>query len=772
MAGKIDTQVPSVVPNPGGSTRAPYTGSLSTGIYGATMATLGSFDQAGQNIARDLQAAETERDVTHMVKASGAFSQEVEPKLAGLDRLASDYSTQVDGILKSASDNALKNADLITPRAQEEMQARVAELSSRYKISSMAAQRTSISQEAVRTWDTAFNNVGSAIRSNPANADGIIANWKTDSDRLLAGVDTDTRRKVEFKMNSDAKALQALGYADKGQFAMARNVVKQNEGVLDPSQEWKVTNQIDSLESKARADNARYVAGVTAGISAKLADWSINPDPAAEPPVSRQQLQNMYDKGVFTNAPGAYVTLVHQLDGTIAHRQAEMASTIEALNAFRTNTIKNGDQVDLAFVYLQTGKMGKAGKAAYQFDPTNADQANQAAAVAKATGYIPSMYKNFVNNTSNEVTTNSNDPNSAAKLSVAAGMYDHFNSIVPHAKWGDVDQPNTPVAMTVAMAHSENITMDEAARRVVALGNVDTEVKKARGLDFDQKITTARGTNRTSLQFMGGQVRDAMRASVLDRIPGVGPAYTVAPEVANAFMQRYKENYISTGDLDTSRKAAEDYARQNFAVTRIGANDGAVVQFAPEHFIPASVGGIRGVDTVVGDIMNREITDKLAQAGIGVNPVDLMKGGPGGKTPTQQGNYAPEINDMIANEDNTNPGSPKALKVDPQSYRLFADDETTREARQFSLNGGSGPVTFALQVKDQYGVFRDVRGPRFRVPNADEIMASPEFKNMLQGQKSTLQTNEEAAKATSTKGLTGTQSPYFNPPNGGIGPSQ
>lgn len=663
-----------------GGVRAPV--EITNTPIGQSLAGLESVGADAQAIARDLTAATIERDTANMIKGEVAFKQSVAGQIEKLDRLAPDYQKQVDDVLAAAKREALDGTSLTTRGARVEYDARLSKLVGDNKMASITAQRNSIQEEAVRVYDTAYNAVGKDIRKNPDSMEAILAAWKPDSDRLLSGVSTDIKARLEHKLKSDSIALQALGYADRGQFKRAKEVVDNNAGSLDRAQEQKVTYQIQAIQNRMEADSAKYSAQVTSDLSAKLYDWQANPDPTAEPPISRQQLENMRAKGMFANAPHHFTSLVHQLHSVTAQRETAMASTKAAVLAMNTNTIKDQTQADLAWNYQQNGLTGKTKVPA---NPLDEAQVNAAVQFAQSTGFIPPTFRNYVNNVSQQSGPGDTSEGAVAKLAGAVMLFDKFGQAAPNIKWGgSADDKNNPVAVASQLIREENISPMEAARRAIALTPKDKETTVLRGKDFTEEVLKLKGPSVKKEDFMASQAMEPFKSF----IRGVNPFeknLTTTPEVAAAYERRFQAAYVATGDMNTAKGVAQKWAAQNFSVTNVGADQNVVTQFAPEHFVPPQLQKGMPADTA-SRIFNDEIQTALKAAG---------------------------------------------MDADPTKYRLRADSQTEQEANAFMATGG-GTVSYRLQVADSYGNFVDVNGPRWRTLTPDEIVKNAHYVKAMQ----------------------------------------
>jgi hypothetical protein len=691
----IDTQV-KPVRSGAGLQRAPM--DLTPGLFTANQQATASIVSDLGSIAKDLRAATIEADTTNVIKAEAKYKEIVATQINKLDRLDPDYQSRVDEITQAAQKEVTDGTSLRTREASSELEARLARTRGDVKINTLAAQRKSIQEEAVRVYDVSYNAVGQDIRKNPDQMEAILARWKPDSDRLLAGVDTDIRGRLEFKLKSDSIALQALGYADRGMYGKAKEIVDANAGSLDRAQEQKVTYQIEQIKNRHQADANKYAANVSADISAKLHDWAANPNPEAEPPVSRQQLQNMRDRGLFNGAPERYAALVNQLYGAETHRKSAMGTTMKAMQAYHTNTITGPEQADLAWNYINNGTTGKD---KVPVDPANEDMLGKAVKFAQDTGFIPPTYRNFINNVSSSAGPGDQSGTAQAKLATAVQMYDKFVNAAPNIKWGGAaDDKDAPVATAHQIMREENISAMEAARRALALTPKDREVATLRVKDFNEELKKLRGLKNVN-DYLGEEIKSQYRTVFSLGAEGYLPftgSLTISAEAIDAYRRRYEQAFVSTGDMKTARGVANEYLRNNFRITGMGADKDSVVQYAPENFIPPTYSGAIPQE-VVSEMFTTEIQKKLKEAG---------------------------------------------MDADPAKWRLRADSQTADEARAFMSNGG-GAVSYRLQVQDTYGNFVDVNGPRWRVPTAEEIAADPVFQSMRNKQRTEFETRQEGA---------------------------
>lgn len=657
-----------------------------------------------QQIADQLHRTQIKNDQIKVIQGETSTVASTDAAISKLDPLDKDYLSKVQGVYDDAKKNASANADLSTREGQEALEGRMSVIAASGMRQAQQMQRRSIDQEAIRTVNTSSNEMFAKIRRDPDGAATYQSGFQADYDRLTDGMNPDTKRQLGEQIKDQVVVSQSLGYADRGNYAAAKKTLDDNMGSLNPGQEQKARYQIEATENKARADSARYAANQAADVMVKIEDWKTNPDPTAPPPYSRADLEKM--RGAFGNNPSAFLGMVTHLDNAIRGRQVAMQATTEALSNAQTHSLRSQEQADLAFnnQYALAGK-----KPAEVLTP---DLVQAAGIFARDQGYIPSAYKAVIENAGRM--GGSNTPEDQQRLAAATAAYDKINELAPNAKWNFADDKNSRVQLASTMAKENQISVEEASRRVLNLTPKTENELQQRDLSFKQAFQDAhgQGTGRNEQQWLKDTVTSAFKnfgQSITGAIGITDKTPDVPPEVGADYKKQLEKNYQAVPDWNTAKKATDAWLAQNYSVTHVGDRN-EVTKYAPEKYFDPSV------------------VDRVNKYGLG---------------------------DTIINEDvnsilKSNSIVPGRSPYDPNmpGWRLYADDQTAREADKFGPNGGQ--VTYKIQVLNAAGdTYVDVNGPRYRLPNAQEIINQSDFILKEAASKDINIQSQEAQKARS-----------------------
>lgn len=640
-----------------------------------------------QDLATTIKRVELQHDQLKVVKAETSILASTDAEIAKLDPLDKDYLKKVEEVYKSAKTSAQESASLSTREAKDDLEARLTRLSAIGQVHAVAKQRGSVNEEAVRTVNTASNEMLAKIRRDPQAAPTYLEGFKADAAKLTEGMAPDTRRKLEDQLKDTVVTAQALGYADRGNYAAAKKVLDDNMGTLNPAQEQKARYEIRAIEEKQRTDAVRYNSNVHADVVAKIIDWKTDGNSTSPPPFARADLEKM--RGQFTNNPSAWLSMVGHLDEAMASKQKAQVVTREALQNAENRSLRNQSEADIAF-NAQHALEGK--KPAEALTP---DLVQKAGIFARDQGYVPSVYKSLIENAGRTGGAGANTPEEQARLASATAAYDKINELAPQTKWGFADEKGSRVMLTSAMAKSEQISLEEASRRVLTLTPSDEATLASRAKAFEDAFKLAHGTSQgqTATRWTTDQVLSAVPRGFVNHIPLIGTTPNVPPEVAADYKKRLEQNYLKVPDFDTAKKATDKWMEETYSVTRIGDRN-EVVKYAPEKYI----------DPAIADRVNKYgMTSRVVQDDV----ERIFRDNP----------------HIIIGRNPYNTSLP--------GWRLHADDQTAKEADKWAAAGNSPdgtstrqPVTYRLQVLDQFGTYQDVNGPRYRPPNAQEIAST------------------------------------------------
>lgn len=620
-----------------------------------------------------LRKNDLERDRIKSVTAETAYLTEADDKIAKLDPLSKDYHDRVREIYEGGKSKALETADLRTPEAKTELEARLTRVAAAGSLTANVARRGALEGEAVRVRDQSADRVLAQIRKDPDGYDNYVGQFGADAKRLNDGITPEKTRQFAQKFADAAITAKIEGYAEKGNFAAARKTLDAEAGNLTPDQNRSIRNLIEGRESKARADGERYSAQYASQAEAEIrAGGKIGPDgkviPGSKPP-DLATLEADKQAGRFALNPSAYVrlrTLVLAVDGENLANSEKGRIAVEAYNSGTLDT-KNQDMVNRAYNEVVVGEIGR------RVDPTTplegrAMQMTEAF-IAK-TGAVPDNIRIRIENAERLGT----DDKAQAALAQAAYLADRVQQANPNAniKYGD------RLTAVMTAVKNDGLSYEDAARQVTGQWPTDQKViadrkENFKVLDKDTNWTKDIGSefSRSWTQIVG----DAL-------IPGRTNygAVQVPDTIGNEAKRLAEHNFLRTGDHVRAKQMTLEQIKRDYGVTFVGGQP-TVMKYPPERYLPPEVA--------------KALPPQGARAVIDEQILTGLKAA--GYKPPETGGAA---------------------------YRLVSDDRTEAEVRS------GRPPSYRLQVLDPTGhVYLDAKsaqgGPaRYTVPTAEEVKAS------------------------------------------------
>jgi hypothetical protein len=759
------------------STRLPGTEFESTGNRARSVAS-GSPGSPGLNrsIATDigagalvameaLQKVNAERDAVTSVKAESAYVLEREKKMAELDPMATDYTERVKQIWGDGKD-AIAAAGLTTPAAQADLERRLARHGASAEIIGIKLRKDAVSREGLLTAKDSMDAVGAKIRNDPANANAYLSEFQGGMERLKGVMDPNQMREFARTSADKLAADQVIGYAEKGNFSAARNALQSQASHLGTEKAIALSKYIDDRQTKVRIDGDRAQAASANLLTARMYDWAHG----LGPPVSREEIdakfkgtqqyasmvsvfgsateklknQNdrefdkiMADHAVDISArisdaqagkgpmPSReeidalktwrqYDDLVKQHNATDIAQRRIRVKTEEAVEAVRTGTAKDQEQVDLGIKAL-IGDV-PIGKIAIDGTPEQRAVAIQAMAkIGATTGMLYGDFKNLLENS--DSTT---DKSRAGQVAFAAEAADDLENMAPRA----LDNAKLNPTGTLAIVRSE-------AKRMIEQGMPKSEAYKQAASTYMSKgpLTLAEENDRKDALRkslakidLGSKVEAAMTSWGERNVPFVKlPGQDVA--LQGEWKRAYETAFMRTGSAEQAEALAKTTLNQIYGTTMVGA-----------------VG--KPPDTNV-DVLLALVNPGMDPAGrrwqIARRPIERYS------PPSMRA--LPQKDQARIYQNQIEPGLKTAgvnLVKDPKfphlsSYRLVADNQTEQDLREprrvidpqtKQVRLEKGLPTYKVQVLrvGGDGEYYDVPGfPRYRPPTEAEVLQDPTY---------------------------------------------
>lgn len=758
------------------STRLPGTEFESTGNRARSVAA-GSPGSPGLNrsIATDigagalvaleaLQKVNIERDSVASVKAESAYVLEREKKMAELDPMATDYTERVKQIWGDGKD-AIAAAGLTTPAAQADLERRLARHGASAELIGIKLRKDAVSKEGLLTAKDSMDAVGAKIRNDPANANAYLSEFQGSMERLKGVMDPNQMREFARTSADKLAADQVIGYAEKGNFSAARNALQSQASHLGTEKAIALSKYIDDRQTKVRIDGDRAQAASANLLTARMYDWAHG----LGPPVTREEIdakfkgtqqyasmvsvfgsateklknQNdrefdkiMADHAVDISArisdaqagkgpmPSReeidalktwrqYDDLVKQHNATdIAQRKIQV-KTEEAVEAVRTGTAKNQEQVDLGIKAI-IGDV-PIGKIAIDGTPEQRAVAIQAMAkIGATTGMLYGDFKNLLENS--DSTT---DKSRAGQVAFAAEAADDLENMAPRA----LDNAKLNPTGTLAIVRAEgkrileenrgSITKQEAYRQAAA-----THMNKSPLTMTEENDRRAAGEKLIRETNFKSIVEQSFTSFAQRNVP-----FVIAPEQDVAMQGEarriFETAWMTTGSAEQATNITKSTLQKRFGVTMVGAVDKGrtaapntpdIGTMADPSFVPSTEKVGLDPSGAAPRVVRHPIEQHSPPSLRALPPEDQARV------------YQNQIEPGLATAGITLVKDPRFPHL--ASYRLVADNQTEQDLREGRL------PTYKVQVLrvGGEGEYYDVDGmKRFRPPTEAEVLQDPTY---------------------------------------------
>lgn len=706
---------------------------------------------AGALVALDaLQKINAERDAVTSVKAESAYVIEREKKMAELDPMAADYSERVKQIWGDSKD-VIAAAGLTTPAAQADLERRLARHGASAELIGIKLRKDAVNREGLLTAKDTADATGAKIRNDPANANAYLAEFQGSMERLKGVMDPNQMREFARTAADKLSADQVIGYAEKGNFSAARNALKTQAEHLGTEKAISLSKYIDDRETKVRIDGDRAQAASANLLTARMYDWAHG----LGPPVTREEIDakfkgtpqyasmvsvfgaatekiqakndREFDKILSDHAMDIsarisdaqagkgpmpsreeidalktfrqYDELVKQHNATEVAQRKLQVKTEEAVEAVRTGTAKNQEQVDLGIKAI----IGDVPIGKIAVEGTAEQRAVAIQAMAKIGGTTGMLYGEFKNLLENSDSTT--DKSRAGQVAFAAEAADDLENMAPRA----LDSAKLSPTGTLAIVRSE-------AKRLIEQGVPKSEAYKQAAGTYMSKgpLTTQEENDRKealSKSLAKINLADKVEAATTSwgtrnmpfvKIPGQDAA------LQGEWKRAYETAYMRTGSEEQAEAIAKTALNQIYGTTMVGA---------------------------VGKPADPNVDVRLALVNPGMDPAGSRS--QIARRPIER--YSPPSMRALPQEDQARiyqnqiePGIKAAgitLVKDPRfphlaSYRLVADNQTEQDLRD-------GRLPYyriqALRVGGD-GEYYDVPGmKRFRPPTEAEVLQDPTY---------------------------------------------
>lgn len=528
---------PTIKSSPGDATGAfrPYV------VQGQAL-DLSGIAKAASRVVEDFRqkdkAESAARDGLRSVEAEGKYQMGLQEFSSTLDPEDPDYVTKFTEHANELRDDAVANTPFELEDAKTDFVRRTTGYTMNALSQGLAQRRQLLAEKAITVRDRSENATLNAIRANPDAADAVLADHGEQAARFNLGIPPHVREKMDNSFADQAVVSHALGYADKGDFERARQVLASADGV-DPKTIASANAQIRTVEGEQRSERRRQNSFIIADLSEQIASGSLtNP----------KELDRYAEAGVFNENPIQKVTLLRQIQteqrrqAAEARAEARQTSMLAALQGPDYSDPNSQKTVDL------TWKRGLAS----QNIPMDADDPNflRYAKTFVANGVTPTPVKNYL-----ERMSQSSDP---ADMSRAAKLYMGLRQAGPNNPM----PKNETMEQVSYYVEKANVPLDKAIEMVAAAnGNrPDTAAATARFNDFARDLNKDAGK---------GWAKRAGEALGVDED-------LVTPSMIDQYVDISKRFFLANGqnfDAATGAAATAMQNRSGFGTTSVGGAD-------------------------------------------------------------------------------------------------------------------------------------------------------------------------------------------------------
>lgn len=658
-------------------------------------------------LAGIVEGIQLQRDSVKAVGLETEATIEMQAEMAKLNPLDKDYQTQVkavtDAAKKKVMDGGITNSAVL-----DDLSKRMDRHGAAMQIAAIGQTKDAVNKQAVLTYKDAVDAQNAKIRNDPANANLYVDEFKADAERLKVGMDPVAFEQVSRGAADEFAKNQVIGYAEKGNFAAAKNALKAQAPHLKTEVVTGLSNYIDGKESKARVDGDRARTANAADVLLSIEDQFNGRKPID--PNMREKLDDMKARGQIS--PEQHLQAVKIYNNENARYLVDARKNAEAAQHMANGTVPNQEVADRAFAN-QYGNI-PFGQIAMNGTPEQkAAGLLLATTMASGSGYLPSQMKNLIANADNIT-----NPKQAAAVSYAAEAMDEIEAKAP-GKIAGVTLSDTGV-VNRTRAEAKRLIADGVPKQEAYAMAAQTQMPKDKMTLQQETDNLAKADDllkkiNPSQQALGAVTTFAQRNIPFVATPEV--TATMSAEWTRVFKDGMK---ATNGDEVRSKALADKKIGDTFGQTLVGVTDARV--FTPSASPGATTAGPYAA-TYAG-------AGTTSEGMVGQGKVSVQKHPPEKYMPFP--NLSPEqkAKVIMAELDAFNkklgiaPSPDKDLPGAPV-VRLLADAQTEADIRA----GRPPSYQYHILKGTLYEPIPTANGPaRYRVPsNPDQLKDNPAY---------------------------------------------
>lgn len=641
---------------------------------------------------------DVQRDSLVAARLQEGFKQEAAAELSKLDPLASDYNERVEEIFFNAREAATSKAEFKTRKIQDAFALALENQSAGGLTLAQGARRTALDAEGKRLRSELEDSVYASIRKDPDGYDSYLAEFSVQAQRVNPSINPKDLPQLNEKFADAALVARAEGYAERGEFDKAKELIDANQKSLTPETYRNAKRMVREAETRQKQDYLASTAAQAADLEVKIIDAKTNADFTR----LRGEVEALDTAGFFKGREEKKVSMIRQIE-----HQREIVARREQYVAVRLDQFDRGmgsnNQQDADLVWEQVAERHRAKNPQASTDQWVA----WAGQYAAQSGWVPSQYRN--------VMANAERTDNPALVESAARLYDKFRTAAPEADLGLRDS-GSRVRLVSASAELLGITYGDAAAMVLQRVP-DQATLAARQKQFDKDFKDF--DSRKAL-VNAGIATDGWFSSP-DQVP---------EPVARAYEKSLRLHYDLMGDPKIAEAAANKRFKEEYGVTGVGGVK-SVVKAPPENFFPGASNTSLTVD------QKSALIDADARRGytlLGVKPGTVVEG---------------QVKEDVYDVE----GNLVAKKTEAGDISGIPDHSLVYDQLSEQDRAAGRPVSFELRIRNNYGnhVPIPIEGKsgnlRYVMPTIEQLQAMPEYGAITMAAEKSAQKKKEFTDA-------------------------
>lgn len=655
-----------------------------------------------------VQDIQLQRDSVKGVGVETEATVQAQKDTAALNPLDKDYQEQVKVVWDNAKKRVMESG-ISSAAVLDDLSKRMDRHGAAMQIHAIGQTKDAVNKQAQLSYGDAVDAASAKILRDPANANLYADELRADVERLKPGMDPIAFETLSRKAADNLTKAQIQGYAEKGNFAAARNTLKAQAEHLGADRTNDMSRYIDGRESKARADGDRARTANAADVLLSIEDQFNGRKPID--PNMREKLDDMRAKGMISPEQHLQAVKIYNNENQRYVAQArEVAVAMEEMVTTGPSSQKNADLAfDNQFGRIPFGAIAQSGT-----PEQKAAAITLAVSMASGSGgYLPGSMKTMVANA--DQTT---DPKRAPTVAYAAEAVDEMEA-KGVSKIAGVTLSDTGV-VNRTRAEAKRLIADGVPKQEAYTIAAQSQMPKDKMTLQQETDNLARADDLLKKINPSQQALGAVTTFAQRNIPFVA-APEVTANMSAEWTRVFKDGMKATnGDEVRAKALADKKIGDTFGQTLVGVTDA-------RQFTPSASPGATYAGPYAATYAGAETT---SEGMVGQGKVSVQKHPPEKYMPFP--NLSPEQKakvimaelDVFNKKHNVAPSPDKDLPGAPV-VRLLADAQTEADIRA----GRPPSYQYHILKGTLYEPIPTANGPaRYRVPsNPDQLKDNPAY---------------------------------------------